>query len=200
LVAAVAFVGALRYRRLGFALLGAVLLVLALPGADQFSGHLVSGLRAQDRAAAMRLGELRNAAEIISRHPWFGVGWGDGSQIELVTTLGVSNIYLTLAERAGLIALAVYAATLLVLARTLWPAVRARLRDPADDGLLLGLVAALIGTQIAGMVDHHFVRFPHLVSLLWLVAGLAVAAARLPSEQRDTKPPGRGLTGSPAGL
>jgi hypothetical protein len=35
------------------------------------------------------------------------------------------------------------------------------------------------------MLDHHFVRFPHLVSLLWLVAGLAVALALWP------EPPGR---------
>jgi hypothetical protein len=43
-----------------------------------------------------------------------------------------------------------------------------------DDGLFLGLCAALVGAAIAGMVDHHFVRFPHLVSLLWIVAALAV--------------------------
>ncbi len=49
--------------------------------------------------------------------------------------------------------------------------------EPADDGLLPGLVAALAATQVAGLVDHHFVRFPHLIALLWVVAALAVTVA-----------------------
>src|SRR5438132_13768024 len=58
---------------------------------------------------------------------------------------------------------------------------RARSTAP-DDGLLPGLVAALVATQVAGLVDHHFVRFPHLIALLWIVAALAVsvASARVP--------------------
>jgi O-antigen ligase len=178
LAGGVLLVGGLRYRRLWLAAVVVALLALALPQAAQFTGHLGSGLRAEDRAAAMRLGELENARQIIARHPWFGVGWGDGGQsIEFEFTLGVSNIFLTVAERAGLIALAAYVGVWVVLARRLWPAVRTRLRWPDDDGLLLGLCAALVAALIAGMLDHHFVRFPHLVSLLWGVAALAVAAA-----------------------
>ena len=182
LAAGVLLVGALRYRRLWLAFGLVAALAVALPQADRFAGHLTSGLRARDRASMMRLGELQNAARIISAHPWFGVGWGRGEQsIELAFTLGVSNVHLTLAERSGLPALAVYLAALLALVRRVWPAVRARLRDPLDDGLLLGLAAALAATGVAGMLDHHFVRFPHLVSLLWLVAALAVAVASQPT-------------------
>ncbi|HEX2037712.1 MAG TPA: O-antigen ligase family protein [Chloroflexota bacterium] len=178
LAAGVGLVAALRHRRLLLVLVLATPLVLTLPQAGRFTSHLLSGLRAGDRASAMRLGELQNAATIIAEHPWFGVGWGDGAQsIELTHTLGVSNIYLTVAERSGLPALAVYAGTLLCLARVLWPAWRRRWRSPDEDGLFLGLIAALVATQVAGMLDHHFVRFPHLVSLLWLVAALAVAEA-----------------------
>jgi O-antigen ligase len=181
LAGAVGLVALLRHRKLLLAGLLFAPLALVTPGAARFTEHLLAGLQAQDRASAMRLGELANAAEIIGRHPWFGVGWGDGAQaVELSFTLGVSNIFLTVAERSGLPALLVFLAALAVLAGTLWPALRRRLRDPADDGLLLGLVAALVATQVAGMLDHHFVRFPHLVSLLWLVAGLAVALALWP--------------------
>jgi hypothetical protein len=63
-------------------------------------------------------------------------------------------------------------------AAALWPALRARIRaidKSSDDGLYIGLCAALGGAAIAGMVDHHFVRYPHLVSLLWVVAALALA-------------------------
>jgi O-antigen ligase len=207
LAAGVLLVGGLRYRRLWVACAVAGLLALAVPQAAPFTGHLGSGLRAEDRAAAMRLGELENARRIIAAHPWFGVGWGQGGQsIELEFTLGVSNVFLTVAERAGLVALVAYLAALAALARHLWPALSLRsapilalssnpksggppqraIRGPApagdprslDDGLLLGSAAALVAALVAGMLDHHFVRFPHLVSLLWLVAALAVATAQ----------------------
>lgn len=188
LAGGLSLVGALRYRRLWLAFLLAAALALAVPQAGDFTGHLGSGLRAQDRASAMRLGELRNAYEIISRYPWFGVGWANeragGTSIDLDLTVGVSNVALTVAERSGLLALALYTGALLALAGLLWPAVKERLHDHADDGLLLGLVAALVAAQIAGLVDHHFVLLPHLVSLLWLVAALAVVLA---GEARDLK-------------
>lgn len=185
LAGAVLLVAVLRYRRLLLVLAIAGPLLLVTPAAERFSGHLLSGLQAQDRASAMRLGELQNAMAIIGAHPWFGVGWGAGQQsIELTFTLGVSNIYLTVAERSGLPALVMYLIALGAVGAALWPALRRRRRDPRDDGLLLGLVAALAATQIAGMLDHHFVRFPHLVSLLWLVAALAVAEAQAPRAWR----------------
>ncbi|MBI3972330.1 MAG: O-antigen ligase family protein [Chloroflexi bacterium] len=175
--------GALRYRRLWitFALVAA--LAFVLPQAQRYTSHLSAGLQARDRASVMRLGELRNAAEVIARYPWFGAGWGStGRSIELEFTLGVSNVFLTVAERSGLPALGVYLVALLALASRLTGPIRARLRDPHDDGLLLGCAAALVGTLVAGQFDHHFVRFPHLVSLLWLLAALAVV---LTTERRE---------------
>ncbi len=61
--------------------------------------------------------------------------------------------------------------------------------EAADDGLLPGLVAALAATQVAGLVDHHFVRFPHLIALLWVVAALAVTVA---GQQSRAAAPGIG--------
>jgi O-antigen ligase len=169
----------MRYRWLWLAFALAAAVASATPAAARFTGHLFSGLRAQDRAASMRLGEIENALGIIAGHPWFGVGWGSGGQsVDLEFTLGVSNVFLTIAERAGIPAAAGYALLWLVLAATLMRGLRQALRDEADDGLLLGLGAALLGALVAGMVDHHFVRFPHLVTLLWLVAALAVLAAK----------------------
>jgi O-antigen ligase len=170
---------AIRHRRLWalFALAGVV--ALSLPQAQRFTGHLGSGLRAEDRAAAMRLGEIENALTIIHRYPWFGAGWSAaGKSIELTHTLGVSNVILTVAERSGLAGAAAYVAALLALIRTLWPAARSVLSGARDDPVLLGLLSALAATQIAAMLDHHFVRFPHLIALLWLVAALAVCLAR----------------------
>jgi putative inorganic carbon (HCO3(-)) transporter len=173
-------VGGLRYRRLWLALALVAALALALPQAQRFTGHLTSGLQAQDRASALRIGEFQNAFGIIRRHPWFGAGWAaEGQSIEEEFTLGVSNVYLTIAERSGLPALAAYLSTLVALAAVLWPALRAQPAVPAvpDDGVLPGLVAALAAAQVSGLVDHHFVRFPHLIALLWTLAALAVTLA-----------------------
>lgn len=179
LVGALVVLAALRYRKLGLWLAALGALSLFLPQTHQFLGHFIDGLRAQDRASAMRIGEFQNAFAIIQQHPLLGVGWAQvGQSIELEFTLGVSSVFLTVAERSGLLALAVYVGTLFALAAPLWPAVRRRARALEDDGLLLGLTGALIATQVAGLVDHHFVRFPHTISLLWIVAALAVAQLR----------------------
>jgi O-antigen ligase len=190
LAAGLCAIGLVRYRRLVVALALLGVLALALPQAQRFTSHLTAGLHAQDRASAMRIGELQNAVQIIQRHPWFGVGWGaEGDSIELEFTLGVSNVYLTVAERSGVFALGAYLATLAVLAGVLWRALRQARPSQPDDGLLAGLAAAFVATQVAGMVDHHFVRFPHLISLLWIVAALAVVVAR----DDDPPPPERAL-------
>ena len=168
----------LRYRRLWAAAAVIVVVGALTPAAHRFTAHLFSGLRAQDRAASMRVGEIENALAVMASHPLFGAGWGQGGQsVELEFTLGVSNVFLTVGQRAGVPAMLLYVGCWAVLAAVLWPTFRATLRRSEgvpDDGLFLGLCAALVGAAIAGMVDHHFVRFPHLVSLLWVVTALAV--------------------------
>lgn len=181
LVGGLLLVTGLVYRRVWVAAAVAAPAVLLTPAAQRFTEHLVSGLRAQDRAASMRLGEIENALAVIARHPLFGAGWGEGGQaIDLEFVLGVSNVFLTVGERSGLPALALYVGCWLALAAALWPALSRRIRAAdrrRDDGLLVGLCAALGGAAVAGMVDHHFVRFPHLVTLLWVLAALAIRMA-----------------------
>ena len=144
------------------------------PTTQRYALHLLSGLRAQDRAAAMRLGELENAWQIIQAYPWLGIGFGDAPTMTLYP--GVSNVFLTIAEQAGLIGVAAYVAALTVAlgaATILWWRHRAA---PGAD-LLLSVLAALAGVLVASMLDHHFARLPHLVALFWGLIGLAVAAA-----------------------
>lgn len=187
LAGGVVLIGGLKYRRLWLAFGALAGVALATPQAARFTGHLFSGLRAQDRAASMRLGEIENALAIIARHPWFGIGWGQGGDsIELEFTIGVSNVFLTVAERSGLPAMLLFCLCWLAVGLGLIPALRARLHATDDDGLLIGLTAALAGAAIAGMVDHHFVRFPHLVTLLWLVAALALVTARFDERSMTT--------------
>ena len=174
LAAGVGLTALVRYRRL-LPLMGAAAVAFALwPTTQRYALHLLSGLRAQDRAAAMRLGELENAWQIIQAYPWLGIGFGDAPTMTLYP--GVSNVFLTIAEQAGLIGMAAYVAALAVAlgaATILWWRHRAA---PGAD-LLLSLLAALAGVLVASMLDHHFARLPHLVALFWGLIGLAVAAA-----------------------
>jgi hypothetical protein len=187
-LAAGALVGTLRYRRLWvWGVVGAVV-VAALGVGSGYFARLAAGLRFEDQASLMRLAEYRNAVDIIGRYPAFGVGFGTAGELDLTT--GVSSIYLTVAERAGLLGLALFLVTVFVFLAAALPAIRrsAALRDnprdphdrdwPAIDTALLGGTAALFGTLAVGLVDHYYfnIEFPHMAALFWLVAGTVMAS------------------------
>ena len=173
-------IAALRYRRpwVLVALVAGVALLAVLPGLGGFFSHLQSGLAARDQAAAMRLGEYKDALRLIEQYPVLGVGFGVAPEIDLY--IGVSSIYLLLAEQMGLLGLASFCGVVGIVA---WRAVATALRhtDTAVDGVLVGAVAALAAALVAGALDHHFVnlRFPHVTATFWLVSALAVVCTRL---------------------
>jgi O-antigen ligase len=75
-----------------------------LPPAQTYVAHLVEGLMLQDRATLMRLGEYKDALALISRYPWFGVGFGGSPDADLY--VGVSSLYLLMAEIMGVVGVA----------------------------------------------------------------------------------------------
>lgn len=175
---AIGALATLRHRRLWLVALAGAMVVPFAPAAQRFTSHLVSGLMAQDRAASMRLGEVENAIAIIRSAPWVGVGWGTADRsIDLEFTRGVSNIYLAIAQRSGTPALVAYLAAWAVTVRVSWRGVINAVRDRTDDGITLGAATAVLGALASGMVDHHFVSFPHLATLLAIVTGTVVADA-----------------------
>jgi hypothetical protein len=185
LAAALLLISLLRYRRLfGFLLVAMVIIYLLVPQGQTFLLHAVSGLQFQDKAAAMRLGEYKDALRLISAYPWFGVGFGAAPSIDLY--IGVSNVYLLIAEEMGLIGLACFLITMALFLngalRALRPYVFGRLSP-----VLLGLTAAISGALVAGMLDHYFfnLAFPHSVALFWLYVGLATVAVRLINARRE---------------
>jgi hypothetical protein len=60
---------------------------------------------------------------------------------------------------------------------------------------LLGLVAALAGILVGGLLDHYFFNldFPHSVSIFWIYLGLAMATIRIGSQSTE----GEGATPAP---
>ncbi len=186
LVGGMLFLATLRDRRLWglFGLFG-LLFVTGTVREERFLEHLESGLAARDRAAAMRLGEIKDALRLISQYPWFGVGFEKAPNVDLY--IGVSNVYLMIAEQMGLIGLVVFLAVVLLVFLPSLPALRAA-PDPRLRALGLASLAGLTAALTAGLFDHHFfnIRFPHAAALFWLLAATAVTAARLASA--DSRP------------
>ncbi|MDI3339071.1 MAG: O-antigen ligase family protein [Sphaerobacter sp.] len=181
--AGLAVLTVLRYRWLILpgGLLAAAALLLGI-GAS-FIHRLYLGLTLQDAATRLRLMEYRNALAIIRAHPVFGVGFGEAPSITLQT--GVSSIYLTIAERTGLLGLGVFLITVGAIALAGLRCWR-RQRETAAGDLTLGLLAALATALTVGVFDHYFfnISFPHMVALFWLVCGLLLALAYPPKRVR----------------
>jgi len=182
--AALAVVATLRYRKLWLLLLVAlVLLLLLAPG---HVAHFLEGLRGEDLATQMRFGEYKDAFILIGRYPWLGVGFAGSPDID--TYIGVSNVYLLIAEQMGLVGLASFLVVMIVFFARFW---RTRTlaatgdspesKVPELEPLWWGLHTGIIGALVGGIVDHYFfnLNFPHSVPLFWLVVGLATAATEM---------------------
>jgi len=185
--AALLLVGVLRYRKLVVLMALAGLLLLVLPQTQAYVARFAEGIRGQDLATQMRFGEYKDALILISRYPLLGVGFSGTPDIDLY--LGVSNLYLLIAEQSGLVGLAIFlvtAGTYLVVTYRAW---RRTPRGDMVEGLVLAYLAALVSALVSGIFDHFFfnINFVHLVALFWLVMGLGMAAAQLaPAEPAHT--------------
>lgn len=169
----IAFVLLFRRRWLIAPLAGAAAIAILLGLGSGFVTRLWQGFTLQDRATRLRLREYQNAWEIIQEHPWFGVGFGDAPSVDLQT--GVSSVYLLIAERIGLVGLAVFLAIAAVIA------CRGLSQLPGKTGwdvdILLGFEAVLLALLAVAFVDHYFFNpeFSHMVALFWIIAGAIVA-------------------------
>ena len=177
--AALMLVGVLRYRKLLWLIaLGGILLLL-LPQTQVIATRLIEGLRGEDLATQMRFGEYKDAFILISRYPVLGVGFSGTPDIDLY--LGVSDLYLLIAEQMGLVGLFIFLVIIVTYFLVTYRAWRQTPRGHMLEGLLLAYQAALAGALAGGIFDHFFfnINFVHLVALFWLVMGLGVAAAQL---------------------
>jgi O-antigen ligase len=180
LLVATLFLAVVRERRLWWLLGGAsvvgVVAIFGLGLGDAFVERIVEGVQFRDQANQMRLAEFRNALEIIRRYPVFGVGFGGGPELGLIT--GVSSIYLAMAERIGLVGLSVFigicAAFFVITLRAL-----SRL-DEERSALLLGVQAGIVAALAVGLLDHYYfnIEFSHMAALFWGVLGLGLVLAR----------------------
>ena len=185
LVVGLGLLAVVKYRKLIPAmLLGAALLML-LPQAQDYVQHFIEGVRFQDLATLMRLGEYKDALILIGRHPWIGVGFVGTPEGSLY--IGVSNVYLLIAEEMGLVGLSAFLLIVVFFFRQVWLAWPQVRPQAGLESILLGLAASLLGILAAGMFDHYFfnLSFPHSVAIFWLYMGLGMVVIRLAQESQQ---------------
>ncbi len=182
MLVALTVLAAVKYRRLIWVGLVVVVALWFLPWTQAYMQHLMAGFEGQDRATQMRFGEYRDAIRLIRQYPWIGVGFIDTPEIG--SYIGVSSVYLLMAEEMGLVGLSVF---LLVIAGFFGTVVRGWRRlhhNPEREAILLGAAGAIAGGMVGGIFDHYLFNlvYPHMAMLFWILIGLGVAAARLSEE------------------
>lgn len=176
-----------KYRRLlPILALGALIFWFA-PFTQDYVSHLIDAFLGADRATQMRIGEYQDAFTLISRYPFFGVGFLGSPDLD--TYIGVSSVYLLMAEQMGLVGVGAFLLTMgIFFVRALqawWDGLQ---NSEHLSPILLGICAALIGAMTAGVVDHYFFNldFPHSVTLFWVFVGLGVTSMLLYQKEVDT--------------
>lgn len=178
-------IATVRYRPIIAIVIIAVTVVLFLPITQDYVGYFVDAFTAGDRSTQMRLGEYKDALTLISRYPFFGVGFGGSPDID--TYLGVSSVYLLMAEEMGLIGLSVFLIVMGLFFQQMSQTWFARIaHDKFLAPIFLGIGGAVLGAMIGGLVDHYFfnLKFPHSVVLFWLFVGLGMVTVRLHHAER----------------
>lgn len=183
LASSMALLAVLKYRKLiPLGLIGALLLLL-LPVTQEYVARLIEGFAGQDLATQMRFGEYKDALILIERYPLFGVGFTGTPDLDIY--LGVSMLYLIIAENMGLIGLSMFLAVMVGFFTITWKAWRSR-PDAKMEALLLGYAGAVLGALVSGIFDHYWfnMTYPHMTVLFWLYIGMATAVALI-----NAKPP-----------
>ena len=152
---------------------------MLLPQTQGYIQHFLQGVRAQDLATKMRLGEYKDALILIHRYPLLGVGFVGTPDIDIY--IGVSSLYLLIAEEMGLVGLGVFLIAIAVFFAYTWRARRSA--DARLEAIILGLQTAIVAGLIGGLFDHYLFSYPHMAAFFWLYVGLAVVAARLGLEK-----------------
>jgi O-antigen ligase len=178
-VAGLGVISLLRYRRLIWAMLAVAASVVVLPQTQFYVQRFVEGLQGQDLATQMRFGEYKDALDLISRYPLTGVGFFGTPDIDVY--VGVSSVYLLLAQQMGLVGAGLYVLIGLAYLLIVFTTFRRLPRGHRLEVPLLAYGAAILGGMVGGVFDHFYfnLTFIHIVAFYWLSMGLGMVAVLL---------------------
>ena len=179
-------IGLVRYRRILVLAAIVVILVLVLPQTSALVSHFAQGFAGQDLATQMRFGEYKDAFRLIGRYPLLGVGFASTPDVDLY--IGVSSMYLLVAQQMGLLGLSAFLITIVVLYVSALRARKSIWGDEAISAIWIGSFGGITGALISGIFDHYFfnIDFHNSVMLLWLVVAFAISSQLLPQQTSGT--------------
>jgi hypothetical protein len=185
LATAVGLLAVLKYRRLIPLGIVAGLLLFLLPQTQEYVARLLAGLAGEDLATQMRFGEYKDALILIRRYPIFGVGFTGAPDIDIY--LGVSMLYLTIAENMGLVGLGFFLAVMIGFFWVLGSSWKQGYA-PETEAILLGYGGAVLGALVSGIFDHYWfnMTYPHMTVLFWLYVGMATATILVAGHQASS--------------
>lgn len=183
---ALALLAMLKYRRLIWVGAVGLVLLLVLPQSQEYVARFMAGIAGEDLATQMRFGEYKDALTLITRYPVFGVGFTGVPDIDLY--LGVSMLYLIIAENMGLVGLGAFLGVMIgyfVMMARAWR----RGFSPLLEPIALGLASAVLGALVSGIFDHYWfnMTYPHMTVLFWLYVGLATATILVQQADRQNE-------------
>jgi hypothetical protein len=178
-VAGLGVISLLRYRKLVWAMLVVAALVLVLPQTQIYVQRFIEGIQGEDLATQMRFGEYKDAFNLISRYPLTGVGFFGTPDIDVY--VGVSSVFLLLAQQVGLVGAGLYALIGLVYLATVLITLRRLPEGHPLEAPLLAYGLAILGAMVGGVFDHFYfnLTFIHIAALYWLTMGLGMATVMM---------------------
>jgi hypothetical protein len=175
----------LRYRKLIWVMIAGVALALILPQTQLYVERFIEGIRGEDLATQMRFGEYKDALSLISRYPLTGVGFFGTPDIDVY--VGVSSVYLLLAQQIGLVGAGLYALIGVAFLIMVFVTFRHVPRNHRLETPLLAYGAAILGAMVGGVFDHFYLNltFIHIAAIFWLVMGLGTVAVLLWRQEEE---------------
>jgi hypothetical protein len=197
-------IGVVKYRRLLIIGAAIVALALVLPQTRDLISHFAEGFAGADLATQMRFGEYKDAFRLIERYPFLGVGFTGSPDVDLY--VGVSSMYLLVAQQMGLLGLSAFVFVMVALfvgalstkrstnEKRINESKRPHIQSPPHplthtlihtsthpndrrSAVFLGAHGAVLGALFSGIFDHYFFNIDFHNSVMVLCSILALAAA-----------------------
>jgi hypothetical protein len=182
-VAGLGVIGLLRYRKLIWVMIVVAAIIIVLPQTQIYVERFIEGIQGRDLATQMRFGEYKDAFNLISRYPLTGVGFFGTPDIDVY--VGVSSVYLLLAQQIGLIGVALYLLIALTYLIFIFATLYRLPRGDRLEGPLMAYGLAILGAMVGGVFDHFYfnLTFIHIAAIFWLTMGLGMKVVMLWQQQ-----------------